>query len=144
MTTAATFDSQESAPFVLGRDTLLHLAPDQAMRRFRLGAGAWSHMAEVAEFGDGRIMSIFEYDSSWTWWERHPVGEELVHLLFGETAFHLDGDEETVIVLRAGQSLIVPQGAWHRAEIFRPTSMLFVTPTPALTEHRDVEVGTDG
>jgi uncharacterized cupin superfamily protein len=128
-----------SGPFTLGRATVLHLAADLTMCPLHLDESVWGHLNEVAEFADGRVLSIFDYSDSWTWWERHPVGEELVHLLSGEVAFRLDDGKEQAAVLRAGESLLVPQGAWHTAEILHPASMLFVTPTPAMTEHRDVE-----
>ena len=85
-------------------------------------------------------MSVFTYETSWTWWERHPVGTELVLVLSGAVVFHLqndDGSGARSVALAEGECLLVPEGAWHRAEITSPTTMLFVTPSPALTQHRD-------
>ena len=76
-------------------------------------------------------MSVFAYETSWTWWERHPVGTELVLALSGAVVFHLqydDGSGARSVALAEGECLLVPEGAWHRAEITRPTTMLFVTP----------------
>jgi mannose-6-phosphate isomerase-like protein (cupin superfamily) len=123
--------------FTLGPDTALHLAPDQTMTALALDEGAWRQLDRVPWFGHGRVLSIFDYRSTWTWWERHPNGEELVLVLSGSVVFHLDDGERRTVPLRAREGTLVPRGTWHRAEITRPTRMLFVTASPAETEHRD-------
>ena len=68
-------------------------------------------------------MSVFAYETSWTWWERHPVGTELVLVLSGAVVFHLqhdDGSGARSVGLAEGECLLVPEGAWHRAEITTP------------------------
>ena len=83
------------------------------------------------------MLSVFDYDKTWAWWERHPVGDELLYLLEGEISFHLDDGVSTEVVhVCAGESTIVPANVWHRAEVPTPSRLLFVTPTPARTEHR--------
>ena len=128
-----------SAPtFTLNRHTVLHVAPDQSMSTLSVDEGSWAHGDTIAELQDGRIMSVFSYESSWTWWERHPVGTELVLALAGAVVFHLrDGSGDRSAAFAAGEGLLVPEGVWHRAEFTAPVTLLFVTPTPALTEHRD-------
>jgi mannose-6-phosphate isomerase-like protein (cupin superfamily) len=121
----------------LERGTVIHLAADQSMASLAVDDEIWRRRAEVPEFQDGRVLSVFDYAAPWTYWERHPVGVELVHVLSGSVVFHLeDRRGRRAVDLVAGQSLLVPEGAWHRAHIARPASMLFVTPTPARTEHR--------
>jgi mannose-6-phosphate isomerase-like protein (cupin superfamily) len=121
----------------LERGTVIHLGADQSMAALVADGETWRRAAEVPEFHDGRVLSVFDYVEPWTYWERHPVGVELVHVLSGSVAFHLeDGRGRRAVDLVAGQSLLVPEGAWHRADVFGPASMLFVTPTPAWTEHR--------
>jgi mannose-6-phosphate isomerase-like protein (cupin superfamily) len=127
-----------AAPFTLDRRTVLHLGPDQSLAALAVDEGTWSRMAAVPALHDGRIMSVFAYESDWTWWERHPVGDELVLVLSGAAAVHLrDEAGERSVPLIAGECLLVPERVWHRADVRGPTSMLFVTPTPARTEHRD-------
>ncbi len=122
----------------LDRDTVLHLASDLSIVPVSVEQSYWDHRAGNPELDDGRILSVFDYEATWTWWERHPLGTELVHVIAGEVAFHLDDETgRRQLDLREGDSGLVPQGAWHRAEIHRPTRLLFVTPTPARTEHRD-------
>jgi mannose-6-phosphate isomerase-like protein (cupin superfamily) len=129
---------QGTGAFTLGRDTVLHLAEDQAMTALAVDDGAWRQTETVPWFGHGRVLSIFEYRCSWTWWERHQRGEELVLVLSGSMILHLDdGEQPKSVALSAQEGALVPRGAWHRAEISGPTRMLFVTPSPAETEHRD-------
>jgi quercetin dioxygenase-like cupin family protein len=141
MTTPSTTEAGAPA-FTLDRRNVLHLAADQSMAALSVDEDAWAHPDAVAELREGRIVGVFAYESSWTWWERHPVGTEFVLVLSGAVVFHLsDGAGERASELSAGQCLLVPEGVWHRAEIATPTTMLFLTPTPALTEHRAVCTG---
>ena len=127
-----------ASTFTLNRHRVLHVAPDQSMSTLSVEEDSWAHGDTTAELRDGRIMSVFSYESSWTWWERHPVGTELVLALAGSVVFRLgDGSDARSASLAAGEGLLVPEGVWHRAEFTAPATLLFVTPTPALTEHRD-------
>jgi quercetin dioxygenase-like cupin family protein len=136
MTSATT--SATSPGWRLDRNTVLHCASDQSMQPLAVDDGAWADPSAVPAFRDGRTLSVFDYTSSWTWWERHPTGEEFVHVLAGDVVFHLEGGGGPHSVeLRAGTSLVVPRGAWHRADIVTRATVLFLTPTPASTEHRD-------
>lgn len=137
MTTPAITETDGQA-LTLDRGRVLHLAPDQSAAALAVDEGAWSHMNAVAEFRNGRVLGVFEYGSTWDYWERHPVGVEVVHTLQGSVRFHLhDGHYGTAVRLVAGQSLLVPEGVWHRAEVVTSAQLLFVTPTPAITEHRE-------
>jgi mannose-6-phosphate isomerase-like protein (cupin superfamily) len=130
--------------FTLDRHTVLHLAPDQSASTVPVDENYWAHRGENTELRAGRIMSVFSYEASWTWWERHPVGAEFVLVLSGTAVFHLrqdDGSGGRSIACAEGECLLIPEGAWHRAEITNPTSMLFVTPSPAFTQHRDAWPG---
>jgi uncharacterized cupin superfamily protein len=100
-------------------------------------AEIWRRPGGVPAFGHGRVLGVFDYTAPWDYWERHPVGVEFVRVISGSVVFHLDdGSGPRPVRLATGESLLVPEGAWHRAEIDEPVSMLFVTPTPTLTEHR--------
>jgi quercetin dioxygenase-like cupin family protein len=123
--------------FTLGRRTVLHLAPDQGMAARTLDEDAWADLDGVPGFDEGRVLSVFGYESTWSWWERHPGGEELVLVLSGCVRFHFDGGEPTAVMLSGGEATLVPRGTWHRAEMVEPSRMLFVTPAPVRTEHRD-------
>ncbi|HTV95912.1 MAG TPA: cupin domain-containing protein [Steroidobacteraceae bacterium] len=72
-------------------------------------------------------------------WERHRNGEEIVHILDGETIVHLitEAGPET-LELRAGMIAVVPQGAWHRFSCPGGVTLMTVTPQP--TDHPEVHV----
>jgi len=68
--------------------------------------------------------------SGLTPWERHPGGDELLHVLDGEVEVTLLTETGPVHrSLKAGSVFICPRGLWHR-QLPRPkVSMLFATPT---------------
>jgi mannose-6-phosphate isomerase-like protein (cupin superfamily) len=62
-------------------------------------------------------------------WELHTVGDELIHVLAGETVLTLlrDGREESR-VLRAGDLVVVPEGCWHRNNAATGVTLFHMTP----------------
>ncbi len=77
------------------------------------------------------LISQFSFSEPWPTWEVHPMGDELVLLLEGDTDMVLAGDDgsETVMrISRVGEYIVVPKGSWHTARPHAPTSMLFITP----------------
>jgi mannose-6-phosphate isomerase-like protein (cupin superfamily) len=126
-TTTLTFD----------RSTALHLATDLTASVISVDEAFWEHRADHPEMADGRVLLVVDCEETWGRWERHPDGDELVYAVSGEVTFHLeDADGSRRMDLRGGEGGLVPKGAWHRAEIHQPARLLFVTPTPARTEHR--------
>jgi len=130
------YDDQTS-PFRFD-DTILHLGPTAAtvVRDF-----TWDQIGEYAAHfaGDGdagRLLTMGRQTETWTSWERHPAGEELVLLLNGRVDLvqELDGAEHR-IELRAGDGVLNPAGIWHTADVIEPGDALFITPG-AGTEHR--------
>ena|SRR5579872_7307879 len=122
---------------VLDRATVVHLRSDGGLATLAVDEASWAHRATQPELGDGRILAVFGYDATWTWWERHPVGDELAYVLEGRVRFCLeDADGCRRVDVRRGECGLIPAGAWHRAEVEVPCRVLFVTPTPARTEHR--------
>src|SRR5207249_3059239 len=62
-------------------------------------------------------------------WERHPAGDELLHILEGEADVVTLTDGGPVrSTARAGSIFICPRGLWHRVLPRSPLSMLFATP----------------
>ncbi len=64
-------------------------------------------------------------------WERHDGGDELLHVLAGQstlTVLAADGTEETRLV-REGEVVLVPRGRWHRNNAPDEVTMLYMTPT---------------
>jgi quercetin dioxygenase-like cupin family protein len=96
-----------------------------------------SYSAAVESDGpEGRMVMIFDGDGSWTSWERHPAGDELVVCLSGRITMirEMDGQEDPV-ELRPGVAMINPAGIWHTADIDGQARILTITPGVG-TEHR--------
>lgn len=69
-------------------------------------------------------------------WERHTMGDELVHILKGETELTImtnDGPE--ILNMKAGMLTVVPKDLWHRFKAPKGVTVLTATPHP--TDHSD-------
>ena len=90
----------------------------------------------VGDGDEGRLVLAGTSDSSWTSWERHPAGEELVVVTSGRLTLiqELEGGERRV-EMHAGEAIVNPRNVWHTADIDEPVQTLFVTPGLG-TEHR--------
>jgi mannose-6-phosphate isomerase-like protein (cupin superfamily) len=94
------------------------------------------------ELRTGSVISVFAYTKTWNYQERHPSADELAVVLTGRARVLLDdgrGDRSTELAPGAG--CVVPAGTWHRLAVDEPCTVLFVTPVPVRTEHRDVDGG---
>ncbi len=92
--------------------------------------------ATASDGPDGRMVMMFHTAGSWTMWERHPLGAEVVIACTGTHRFvqELDGDER-IVEIGPAQALINPPGVWHTAD--SGEGGWIVTITPGLgTEHR--------
>lgn len=76
-------------------------------------ADAEAAFATLAPFKNGAIFAgSFDGVSPW---ERHPNGDELVHILDGATTLTvIIDDEPRVFEMTGGMLVVVPQGCWHR------------------------------
>jgi uncharacterized cupin superfamily protein len=130
------YDDQTS-PFRFD-DAILHLGPTSAtvVRDF-----SWDQIGDyavhfAADGPQGRLVTMGRQTESWTSWERHPAGEELVLLLNGRVDLiqEIDGKEHR-IELRAGDGVLNPRGVWHTSDVHEPGDALFITPDEG-TEHK--------
>jgi quercetin dioxygenase-like cupin family protein len=81
------------------------------------------------DLDEGRIVSLFRFEESWTSWEMHPAGEEVVCCLQGHMTLHQelpDGSKQSH-ELGPGEYAINPRGAWHTADADEPVVALFIT-----------------
>lgn len=129
-----------STPFDLDR-TYVHLglgATATPLPDFRWEADYLDRYAadHAADGDEGRLVMIGDTSTTWTSWERHPAGEELVVLLSGRISVlqDLDGRQERA-ELQAGQAIVNPTGVWHTTDVHEPGRALYVTPGRG-TEHR--------
>jgi mannose-6-phosphate isomerase-like protein (cupin superfamily) len=85
---------------------------------------------------DGRLVTMSPQEHTWTTWERHPAGEELVVQLSGRAVLIQDLPEgENRLELGPGQAAINPKGVWHTADVIEAGTALFITPGRG-TSHR--------
>ena len=130
------YDDQTS-PFRFD-DSVLHLGPTSStvVRAF-----TWDQIGEygahfAADGAQGRLVTMGRQTESWTSWERHPAGEELVLLISGRVDLiqDLDGTEHR-IELHPGDGVMNPPNVWHTSDVHEPGDALFVTPGQG-TEHK--------
>ncbi len=92
--------------------------------------------AEVVARGAGWLVGVFAYEATWTSWEVHPEGDEIVHVTAGDLELVLEEQgRERRVRAGAGQTIVVPKGAWHRAIVHAPGAAVHVTYGKG-TDHR--------
>lgn len=91
----------------------------------------------AADGAEGRLVTMSCFTESWTSWEMHPAGDEVVICLSGRMTLHqqmADGACAT-LTIGPGDYAINPPGAWHTADIEGEATALFIT-VGIGTEHR--------
>ena len=93
------------------------------------GEEADAAFATLAKFREGGVFAgSFAGESPW---ERHRLGDELVHILKGKTRLTILTDEgPQVLEMKAGMLTVVPQGCWHRFQAPEGVTVLTATPQP--------------
>jgi mannose-6-phosphate isomerase-like protein (cupin superfamily) len=85
---------------------------------------------------EGRMIMTFESAESWSSWERHPAGDEVVICLSGSFTVIRDHQGATdSVTIAAGQAMINPAGVWHTVDVHERGEFMTITPG-AGTEHR--------
>jgi quercetin dioxygenase-like cupin family protein len=81
------------------------------------------------DLDEGRIVSLFRFEDSWTSWEMHPSGEEVVCCLQGHMTLHqeLPDGSKQLWELSPGEYAINLRGTWHTADAEEPVVALFIT-----------------
>jgi len=116
----------------LGRLTMLRGRTPTTPEAAREGA-----FACLAPYRDGAMFAgRFAGTSAW---ERHPQGDEIVHILEGKATLHLMTQEgRQSVALTDGMMVIVPRDMWHQFEA--PEGVCLMTTTPQPTKHLTVDV----
>ena len=120
-------------PLHLGLDASAVPQPEMAGMEW-YEAYADRHGGDGAE---GRLVSMHTFGESWTSWEMHPAGAEVVVCTAGEITLirkTADGTQDRV-TLRAGDYAINPPGVWHTADVDSSATALFIT-SGLGTEHK--------
>jgi quercetin dioxygenase-like cupin family protein len=85
----------------------------------------------IREIGrlEDRLVGVMRFAGE-TPWERHPDGDELLHVLDGDVDVTVLTDEGPVHVrVAAGGVFVCPRGLWHRQCPTTAATLLFATPT---------------
>jgi quercetin dioxygenase-like cupin family protein len=86
---------------------------------------------------EGRLVSQYTFTASWTAWEMHPAGEEVVICTAGAMVLvqELADGQVAETPLGAGEYAINPRGVWHTADVAAHATAIFITAGEG-TEHR--------
>ncbi len=107
------------------------LKPDLSAQSVAVTASLYQQLdQDFDRFRGHSLVAMYHFDQDWGSWERHPAGDETVILLHGKVRMRLrrNGKDEVHELASPGDSLIVPQGLWHTAEVLEAARMLFITP----------------
>ncbi len=78
---------------------------------------------------EGRLVSMFTFDSSWDSWEVHPNGSEVVLCTAGEITLIQEKPDGTTasVTLHPGEYAINEPGTWHTADVVKTATAVFIT-----------------
>jgi len=117
--------SIESHPIHLGLGSTAVSEPEFTGIEWYADYGA----RHAADGNEGRLVCMFNFTESWTTWEVHPNGAEVVLCTSGRMTLHQehpDGKRATV-TLEPGQYVVNPPGVWHTADIEGKATAVFIT-----------------
>lgn len=122
----------EANPVHLGLGATATVEPPFSGMEWYEAYGA-RHASDGAE---GRLVSMYTFTESWTTWEMHPVGAEVVICTAGRITLVQDVDgSEVRTTLEAGMYAINAPGVWHTADVDGSATAVFLTAGMG-TEHR--------
>lgn len=78
---------------------------------------------------EGRLVSMHTFERSWSDWEMHPAGSEVVLCTAGEITLLQEQADGTITrtALTAGEYAINPAGIWHTADVESSATAVFIT-----------------
>ena len=85
---------------------------------------------------EGRLLAMHSFAESWTSWEVHPSGHEVVIVTAGRMVLVQEKEGgEVRVELGPGDAAINEPGVWHTADVIEPVTAIFVTAGEG-TDHR--------
>jgi mannose-6-phosphate isomerase-like protein (cupin superfamily) len=86
---------------------------------------------------EGRLVSMYNFSESWTSWEMHPKGHEIILCTAGAITLvqEIPGGSTKHVTLGPGEYAINPPGVWHTADVTTEATAVFITAGFG-TEHR--------
>jgi len=87
---------------------------------------------------EGRLVSQYTFTESWTSWEMHPAGYEVVICTEGAMVLVQELADGQVVTtpLAEGEYAINPPGVWHTADVAESATAIFITAGEG-TQHRE-------
>ena len=79
---------------------------------------------------EGRLVSMHTFTESWTSWEMHPQGSEVVLCTGGRIRMTQENPDGTIEVaeLGPGEAVVNAPGVWHTADVLEaPATAVFIT-----------------
>lgn len=78
---------------------------------------------------EGRLVSMFTFTESWSMWEMHPNGSEVVLCTSGALTLHQESPDgaRSTVSLRPGEYAINEPGTWHTADVTGAATVVFIT-----------------
>ena len=112
------------------QETYLRLRPDSSIELLD-AEGFWPRLmsGQLGSFHREYLVTTLRFTESWSSWEQHPAGEEIVCLICGHVTLiqERDGSEQRVDLTRPGEFALNPRGTWHTADVHEPSTVLFIT-----------------
>lgn len=106
----------------------LSAVPPLAITRDTTEAEANGAIREIGRLEE-RFLGVMRFSGT-TPWERHPDGDELLHVLDGEVDVRVLTDDGPVdVAVPAGSLFVCPRGFWHRQTPRAAATVFFATPT---------------
>ena len=110
------------------RSTFVVLEADGSAVPLVVDEGFWSRPEPGPDTDDGRLVSVIRSDGDWPNWEMHPHGDEVIRLLSGSMALILETPSGArTIAMSPGETVIVPAGTWHTANVAAAGDALYIT-----------------
>ena len=83
----------------------------------------------AADGAEGRLVSQYTFTESWTSWEMHPAGAEVVICTHGAMVLVQEWPDGQLseTALAAGDYAINPPGVWHTANVPQSATAIFIT-----------------
>lgn len=125
-----------NTPLQLGHDAI-HL--DSTTRAVPLPGFDHGYDAYIAAHcapgTPGRLVTIEVSSESWSAWEMHPEGDEVVVVLAGRAEFvqRFPDGREVRVVVGPREAIVNPAGIPHTANVIEPMTALYITPAPGTT-----------
>ena len=84
------------------------------------------HAADAADF---RLVTQFTFAQSWSNWEAHPHGHEIVLCISGAMVLHQEHPDgaRSQVALQPGQYAVNAPGVWHTVDVSDAATGVFIT-----------------